>query len=188
MREYILLLPLIFIFHDMEELAGFGWFFRNNPWLFERFPNVMNTYKGFTNEGFTLAVYEEFIPFFGVSLLAYYFPCSFLYGLSCGRIADPVGLDPDTDILTVLCTEVVFPLIKDPVKEPGLIAFHKIQKDFVILVDQHEPFVRIALPVSVHQFFFCNAHVRILHSTSLEVWLAGLRHLLLTYVILRNSM
>ena len=43
MREYILLLPLIFIFHDMEELAGFGWFFRNNPWLLERFPKVMNT-------------------------------------------------------------------------------------------------------------------------------------------------
>lgn len=70
MREYILLLPLIFIFHDMEELAGFGWFFRNNPWLFERFPKVMNTYRGFTNEGLTLAVYEEFIPFFGVSILA----------------------------------------------------------------------------------------------------------------------
>ena len=55
MREYILLLPLIFIFHDMEKLAGFGWFFRNNPWRFERFPKVMNTYRGFTNEGFILA-------------------------------------------------------------------------------------------------------------------------------------
>ena len=84
MKDYILLLPLIFIFHDMEEIAGFGWFFRKNPWLFERFPKVMNTYRGFTNEGFTLAVYEEFIPFFGVSLLAYYFPCNFLYGMWYG--------------------------------------------------------------------------------------------------------
>ena len=84
MKEYILLLPLIFIFHDMEEIAGFGWFFRKNPWLFERFPKVMNTYRGFTNEGFTLAVYEEFIPFFGVSLLTYFFPCNFLYGLWYG--------------------------------------------------------------------------------------------------------
>lgn len=84
MKEYLLLLPLIFIFHDMEEIAGFGWFFRKNPWLFERFPKVMNTYRGFTNEGFTLAVFEEFIPFFGVSLLAYCFPCNFIYGLWYG--------------------------------------------------------------------------------------------------------
>ena len=91
MRDYILLLPLIFIFHDMEELAGFGWFFRKNPWLFERYPKVMNTYHGFTNEGFTLAVYEEFIPFFGVSLLAYYFPCSFLYGLWYGIFLSLLG-------------------------------------------------------------------------------------------------
>lgn len=84
MRDYILLLPIIFIFHDMEELAGFGWFFKKNPYLFERFPKVMNTYRGFTNEGFTLAVYEEFIPFFGLSLLAYYFPCDILYGLWFG--------------------------------------------------------------------------------------------------------
>ena len=91
MRDYILLLPLIFIFHDMEELAGFGWFFRKNPWLFERYPKVMNTYRGFTNEGFTLAVYEKFIPFFGVSLLAYYFPCSFLYGLWYGIFLSLLG-------------------------------------------------------------------------------------------------
>lgn len=84
MRDYILLLPIIFIFHDMEELAGFGWFFKKNPYLFDRFPKVMNTYRGFTHEGFTLAVYEEFIPFFGLSLLAYYFPCDILYGLWFG--------------------------------------------------------------------------------------------------------
>ena len=84
MKDYILLLPIIFIFHDMEELAGFGWFFKKNSYLFDRFPKVMNTYRGFTNEGFTLAVYEEFIPFFGLSLLAYYFPCDILYGLWFG--------------------------------------------------------------------------------------------------------
>ena len=35
-------------------------------------------------------------------------------------------------------------------QEPGLIAFHKSQKDFVILVDQHETLVGITLSVSVH--------------------------------------
>ena len=73
MREYLLLLPILFIFHDMEEIIGFGWFFRNNPELFERFPKITKAYKGFTTAGMALAVYEEFIPFFGISLVAYYF-------------------------------------------------------------------------------------------------------------------
>ena len=84
MREYLLLLPIIFIFHDMEEIIGFGWFFKNNPWLYDRFPKVMKPYIGWTHEGFAAAVYEEFIPFFGISLLAYYFPCVVLYGLWTG--------------------------------------------------------------------------------------------------------
>ncbi len=84
MREYLLLLPIIFIFHDMEEIVGFIWFFRKNPYLFERFPKVMKPYRGLTHEGFALGVYEEFIPFFGVSLLTYYIPCNVLYGLWFG--------------------------------------------------------------------------------------------------------
>ena len=73
MREYFLLLPIMFIVHDMEEIIGFGKFFRNNPQLFERFPKITKAYRKFTTEGMALAVYEEFIPFFGISLLAYYF-------------------------------------------------------------------------------------------------------------------
>ena len=85
MKEYILLLPIIFIFHDMEEIVGFEWFFRRNPDLYDRFPRVLKAYRNFKTEGFAAAVYEEFIPFFGVSLLAYYFPnkvlISMWYGL-----------------------------------------------------------------------------------------------------------
>ena len=73
MREYFLLLPIIFIFHDMEEIIGFGWFFRNNPEIFKRYPKITEAYKDFTTAGMALAVHEEFIPFFGISLLAYYF-------------------------------------------------------------------------------------------------------------------
>ncbi len=73
MREYVLLLPILFIFHDMEEIIGFGWFFKNNPEIFERFPKITAVYRDFTTEGMALAVYEEFIPFFGISLIAYYF-------------------------------------------------------------------------------------------------------------------
>ena len=84
MREYVLLLPIIFIFHDMEEIIGFGWFFRNNPEIFERYPKITEAYKDFTTAGMALAVYEEFIPFFGISLLAYYFENDVLNALWFG--------------------------------------------------------------------------------------------------------
>ena len=84
MREYLLLLPILFIFHDMEEVVGFESFFRKNPWLFDRFPKVLNAYRNITTAGFAAAVYEEFIPIFGISLLAYYLPCDVLYALWYG--------------------------------------------------------------------------------------------------------
>lgn len=84
MREYLLLLPIIFIFHDMEEIVGIKWFYSNNAWLFERYPKILKTYKGMTHMGFSAAVYEEFIPFFGVSLFAYYFPGQVVFALWYG--------------------------------------------------------------------------------------------------------
>lgn len=84
MREYLLLLPIIFIIHDMEEIVGFGWFFRNNPRLFDRYPKVMDMYRDLKEMPWKLGVYEEFIPFFGVSLLAYYFPSDVLNSIWYG--------------------------------------------------------------------------------------------------------
>ena len=84
MKEYLLLLPLIFIFHDMEEMVGFGWFFRNNPELFKRFPRTLKNYIGFTEMGMTIGVYEEFFLFGGAALLAYYFPSKILYAVWFG--------------------------------------------------------------------------------------------------------
>ena len=86
MREYILLLPILFIFHDMEEIIGFGWFFRNNPMIFDRFPKITKAYKNYTTAGMALAVYEEFIPFFGISLLAFYFENDVLYSVWFGLL------------------------------------------------------------------------------------------------------
>ena len=86
MREYYLLLPIIFIFHDMEEIIGFGWFFRNNPQIFEKYPRITKAYQHFSTAGMALAVYEEFIPFFGISLLAYYFENEVLSALWFGLL------------------------------------------------------------------------------------------------------
>ena len=68
----------------MEEIIGFGWFFRNNPEIFKRYPRITEAYKDFTTAGMALAVYEEFIPFFGISLLAYYFENDVLNALWFG--------------------------------------------------------------------------------------------------------
>lgn len=84
MREYLLLLPLIFIFHDMEEIVGFGWFFRSNPELYKRFPRVMKNYIGFTEMGMAIGVYEELIVFGGVSIASYYFPSPIMYSVWFG--------------------------------------------------------------------------------------------------------
>ena len=84
MRDYLLFLPLIFIFHDMEEIVGFGWFFRNNPWLYKRFPKVMKNYIGFTEMGMAIGVYEELLVFGGAALLAFFFPGKITYAIWFG--------------------------------------------------------------------------------------------------------
>ena len=62
MKEYVWLFPIIFMFHDMEEIIGFKFFLRQNETeLQKRFPFVLRRYKDFSTEGFALAVYEELI-------------------------------------------------------------------------------------------------------------------------------
>lgn len=60
MEKYVWLFPLLFIFHDMEEIIGFGiWYKRNKPMLDERFPAISKTYANYSTEGMAAAVYEE---------------------------------------------------------------------------------------------------------------------------------
>ncbi len=62
MKEYVWLFPIIFIFHDMEEIIGFGlWLRKNKLLLLHKYPKILKTYKDFSTEGFALAVFEELI-------------------------------------------------------------------------------------------------------------------------------
>ena len=54
-------------------MSDFNYEIVKNPEIFEKYPKITKVYKSFTTAGMALAVYEEFIPFFGISLLAYYF-------------------------------------------------------------------------------------------------------------------
>lgn len=63
MEKYIWIFPLLFIFHDMEEIIGFGqWGRKNIPIMEKRFPRLALAYKKmiepYSTEGMALAVFE----------------------------------------------------------------------------------------------------------------------------------
>lgn len=54
------LFPILFIFHDMEEVIGFGIFLKKNQKeLYQKYPFVSRTYEPFSTEGLALAVFEQ---------------------------------------------------------------------------------------------------------------------------------
>ncbi|WP_447512654.1 HXXEE domain-containing protein, partial [Clostridioides difficile] len=62
MEKYIWLFPLLFIFHDMEEIIGFGiWLKKNKSMLDKKYPFISKIYENYSTEGMAFAVFEEFI-------------------------------------------------------------------------------------------------------------------------------
>lgn len=85
MKEYVWLFPVIFMFHEMEEIIGFKFFLnKNHDELEKRFPVILRCYKDFSTEGFALAVYEELFLCILISTLAYFFDKPVLWYLWLG--------------------------------------------------------------------------------------------------------
>lgn len=62
MKEYIWLFPIIFIFHDMEEIIGAKvWLNKNSALINHKYPRLCKMSKDFSTEGFAFAVFEELI-------------------------------------------------------------------------------------------------------------------------------
>jgi hypothetical protein len=62
MDKYIWLFPVLFIFHDMEEIIGFGiWIKKNKEMLEKKFPRISKIYNNFSTEGMSVAVFEELL-------------------------------------------------------------------------------------------------------------------------------
>lgn len=62
MKEYVWLFPVLFLFHDMEEIIGFGiWLKKNKVMLNEKYPKISRTYQDYSTEGMAVAVLEEFL-------------------------------------------------------------------------------------------------------------------------------
>lgn len=72
MKEFAWLFPLIFIFHDMEEIVGFGpWIRKSEELLRKKSPRFWKSHQNFSTEGFALAVYEELVVCLFFSALLY---------------------------------------------------------------------------------------------------------------------
>ncbi|MBP5365814.1 MAG: HXXEE domain-containing protein [Bacteroidales bacterium] len=73
MEPYLWLFPVLFIFHDFEEIIGFRWWLdRNKDILQTCFPRFFKQFDNYTTEGFALAVFEEFVVCSIGSALAVY--------------------------------------------------------------------------------------------------------------------
>ena len=73
MTFYLWMFPLLFIFHDMEEIIGLvPWIHFNETLLAQKAPTILKIHKEMTTEGFALAVFEEFILVLSITLLAYF--------------------------------------------------------------------------------------------------------------------
>ncbi|MCR4733636.1 MAG: HXXEE domain-containing protein [Treponema sp.] len=85
MKEYVWLFPVIFMFHEMEEIIGFKFFLqKNKDELENRFPRIAKNYKDFSTEGFAFATYEEFILSIAISALAYFIDTNILWYIWLG--------------------------------------------------------------------------------------------------------
>ncbi len=73
MDKYIWLLPILFIFHDMEEIVGLGkWLAKNKEMLCDKFPSLrkLKINDAYTTEGMALAVFEELVLCIAISILS----------------------------------------------------------------------------------------------------------------------
>jgi len=80
MKDIIWLFPLLFIFHDLEEIIGFiPWIEQNEKLLEKKAAFILNAHKSLSTEGFALAVAEEFVVVLFVAFLALFYHTRFLY-------------------------------------------------------------------------------------------------------------
>ena len=80
MKDIIWLFPLLFIFHDLEEIIGFiPWLQRNEQLLAKKATVILKAHKDLSTEGFALAVAEEFVVVLFVSFFAIFYRTRFLY-------------------------------------------------------------------------------------------------------------
>ena len=62
MEQYLWLFPILFVFHDFEEIIGCRLFVaKNGTAITQRFPKIAFIFNNLSTEGFALAVAEELV-------------------------------------------------------------------------------------------------------------------------------
>ncbi|MFT3947620.1 MAG: HXXEE domain-containing protein [Agriterribacter sp.] len=90
LKLLVLILPLVFMFHDFEEIIFFKkWFKNNKDNLLRRFPKIATKilphFENISTASFSLAVAEEFILLSAISVYAVYNEIYLLwYGIFIG--------------------------------------------------------------------------------------------------------
>ncbi|MDO5344506.1 MAG: HXXEE domain-containing protein [Lachnospiraceae bacterium] len=84
MATYVWLFPILFIFHDMEEIIGLiPWYQKNKELLGKRFPKICKVYENVSTEGFAFAVFEELVLCIAICVISLF---TQWYGLWLGGL------------------------------------------------------------------------------------------------------
>lgn len=75
MEKYLWVFPVLFIFHDFEEIIGLGiWLKKNNQIISDKYPKIATLiskiYTEYSTEGMAVAVFEEFLLCILICLIA----------------------------------------------------------------------------------------------------------------------
>ena len=61
MHNMFWLFPIIFMLHEMEEIIGFKIWLDKNIDIVKRYNKISMIYQNYSNEGFSVAVLEEYL-------------------------------------------------------------------------------------------------------------------------------
>jgi len=88
MESFALAFPILFIFHDLEEIVGMRIFLdRNAEMLQKRFPKIFKFLPNTSTSGFALAVMEEFVLFTLIALAALWFNNQLFWNIWLGAFS-----------------------------------------------------------------------------------------------------
>ena len=88
MSTFALAFPLLFVFHDLEEIIGMRNFVsRNAEMLQSQFPFLYKRHKDISTESCALAVMEELVVFTAIALAAMFWDNSFYWSIWFGAFA-----------------------------------------------------------------------------------------------------
>ena len=73
MQNIFWLFPIIFMLHEMEEIIGFRIWLDKNRDIVSKYNKLSILYQNFSNEGFSIAVLEEYLVCIIITCISIFF-------------------------------------------------------------------------------------------------------------------